>query len=128
MSIRILSILFGIIILLMINFSQGVAMEGKHDYIAKIKEQFKNINFSDGVGKEDAIIIAQNYMINEGANFYKDFNILKPIVEEDSMSSEDWIVGFPTRKEFRLKTGLQWNAMYINKKTGKVKYSGEGPS
>lgn len=120
--------IFTVAIILTLNSLQGVAMGEKFDYKAEIREKFKNIRLSDGVNKKEAIIIAQNYMINEGSEFCKNFNILNPTVEEDPMFPEDWIVGFPTTLKFRLKTSLKWNAMFINKKTGLVKYSGEGPS
>lgn len=128
MIIRMVILIFTVAVILTLNSLQGVVMGERPDYKAEIREKFKNVRLSDGANKEEAIIIAQNYMINEENDFCKNFNILKPTVEEDPKFPEDWIVGFPTTAAFRLKTGLEWNAMYVNKKTGEVIYSGEGPS
>lgn len=128
MSILIKVLAFTTATLLTFGPLEGAAMSGRPDFDTQIKEKIKNIDFSDGVSKEEAIVIAQNYMIDEGDDFCKDYNLLKPTVEESSRFPENWLVGFPTTLKYRLKTGLQWNAMFVNKKTGLVKYSGEGPS
>jgi hypothetical protein len=128
MIIKTLIMTFTVTIILTLNSLQGVAMGDRLDYKAVIRGKFNNIRLSDGIDKTEAIVIAQNYMINEADDFCKNFNILKPTVEEDPKFPDDWLVGFPAMAAFRLKTGLKWNAMYVNKKTGEVKYSGEGPS
>ena len=46
--------------------SIGAAMAQAPDYKELIKGKYKNIDLSEGVSKEEAIIIAQNYLIGKG--------------------------------------------------------------
>jgi hypothetical protein len=108
-------------ILLTTTFSvtnnKGLAMaERPYDYY---REKLKEVNISDGVSKEEAITLAQNYvidMIEKGEDFFRKLGISKPRLSEDPDFKEDWIISFPMRYGF-LKT---WNVIYVNKKTGKV--------
>ncbi len=112
--------LFLITAFFMIN-NKGIAMAGRpYDYY---REKLKEVNISDGVSKEEAIIIAQNYvidMIEKNDDFFKKLGISKPQLSEDPWYTdrfrEEWIILFPMRYGF-LKT---WNVIYVNKKTGEV--------
>jgi hypothetical protein len=113
-------VLFLISIFFIID-NKGMAMTGRpYDYY---REKLKEVNISDGVSKEEAIIIAQNYIIDkikEGGDFYKKLGISKPEFSDDSkyknQLKENWVILFPMRYGF-LKT---WNVIYVNKQTGKV--------
>jgi len=113
--------LFLITAFFMIN-NKGIALAGRpYDYY---REKLKEVNISDGVSKEEAIIIAQNYvidMIEKKEDFFKKLGISKPQLSEDPDFKEDWIILFPMRYGF-LKT---WGVVYVNKKTGKAVYGGE---
>ena len=112
--------LFLITAFFMIN-NKGMAMSKiTYEYY---REKLKEVNISDGVSKEEAIIIAQNYiidMIEKGEEFFRKLVISKPQLSEDPWYTdrfrEEWIILFPMRYGF-LKT---WNVIYVNKKTGEV--------
>lgn len=115
-------------------------MGEKPDYKTVIREKLKQVDISDGVSEEEAILLAQNYMINQKEDFSRNFVLSKPKVVEVNLNDpmfrkldntiykENWVISFPATLEFKLKTGLKWCEMFVNKKTGQVRYSGEGPS
>jgi len=101
-------------------------MGEKPNHKAEIKAKMKNIDISDGVGKEEAVILAQNYLLDNGLD-----NLLvtsKPSVENSSIKEGYWLIIFPTIKSVRSTQGLEWGSFRVDKKTGKVVYLGEGPS
>jgi hypothetical protein len=107
----------------------GGAMGERTDYRTEIKEKFKKINLSDGVSKEEAIIIAQNYMLEN--NGEEDYIIpsAEIFAENDPYwSKESWHISFKTKLKFRLRTSLEWMVVNVDKKTGKVTSGGGGPS
>lgn len=120
--------------------SKGAAMGDMSNYRAQIKEKYKKVDLSDGVSKEEAIIIAQNYMVEQKEAFWRVYKLSRPkVVDVDlndpifrkldsAIYKENWVISFPTTLKFRWKTGLKWNTIYVNKTTGKVQYAGEGPS
>ncbi len=61
-------LLFFIVFLMALS---GCAITGKAVY----KENLQLVNFSDGINEEEAVIIAQNYLINN--NLTKDCNIYR---------------------------------------------------
>lgn len=98
--------------------------EKPYDYY---REKLKEVDLSDGVSKEEAIIIAQNYVIDKiqgGEDFYKKLGISKPEFSEDpkyrNQLIEKWVILFPMRYGL-LKT---WNVIYVNKHTGEVTEGG----
>ena len=113
---------------ILIVFCQAsLAMGPRVDYKQVIRDNLSQVDISDGVSKEEAMIIAQNYMLNKRSDIEKDFNIRKPWVTPTSLFPDSWVVYFPTTFSFRNSTGLKWGGMFVNKKTGELKYSGEGP-
>lgn len=106
--------------------SKGMAMaENQYSYY---REKLKEVNISDGVSKEEAIIIAQNYvvdMIEKGEVFLKKLGLSKVEISADPYDiknfPDDWVVLFPMRYGL-FKT---WDVFYVNKMTGKV--VGGGP-
>ena len=119
-------ILIGIILWSLISSVWGGAMGEKLDYKAEIKSRLKTINISDWVNREEAKILAQNYLIDN--NLDNLLIISKPSIEFDRRRKDSWLITFPTTREVRLKQGLSWGSVLINKRTGEVKYLGEGPS
>ncbi len=112
-----------VIIIFFISNAKGVAMSRKLDRYAEIKEKFKQIDISDEVNKEEAIIIAQNYVIDKIEKeeiFFRKLGISNAQLSEDpsykDKFKENWVILFPMRFGF-LKT---WNVIYVNKQTGKV--------
>ena len=96
-------------------------------YRAKLQQ----VNFSDGISKEEAIIIAQNYLIEQGyfeKGSQKEIAIGKPKVSDSPLIKECWVVGFPTTWQARLESGLTELVIHIDKKTGKIKSEGWRPS
>lgn len=117
--------IFSITVFLVTN-SKGMAMaENPYSYY---RERLKEVNVSDGVDKEEAIIIAQNYVIDaieRGEDFPKKLGLSKAQLSEDPYDiknfPDDWVVLFPMRYGL-FKT---WDVFYVNKTTGKV--VGGGP-
>lgn len=102
-------------------------MGEKPDYKTQLKEKLKQVDIADGVNKEEAIIIAQNYLIDNGLD-----NLLvisKPKIEEKHHYGDNyWCISFPTNSKVKWTQGLKWGVALVDKKTGKGEYTGEGPS
>jgi hypothetical protein len=122
-----ISILIFIFLLLIFWQIPGGAMGERPDYKSQIKEKFKTIDLSDGVSKEEAAIIAQNFLIDDGFEL-KDVNILKPQVVESGLIEGCWAVTFNTSFKIKHSQGLNWYTVDIDKKTGEIKAKGFGPS
>ena len=90
-------------------------------YRAKLQQ----IDLSDGVSKEEAIIIAQNYLIDEKADGV--FAITKPRIEDSALIEGCWAVSFSRTWREQLEHGPLWSVVHIDKKTGKIKSSGGWP-
>jgi len=122
---RILLILF--LCFLVYGKNIGGAMGVNLNYKEQIKEKYKNIDLSDGVSKEEAIIIAQNYLIGEELD--KICDIATGEVVGDMYNNPGyWHVSFSATHKVKREQGLKWASVYVNKRTGEVKYGGEGPS
>lgn len=98
------------------------------------KAKLQQVNFSDGVSKEEAIVIAQNNVIDDGTD---KFCVLSRPSIEDSRFTVDgaghplapcWEVRFNATLKMRLKSDLKWFRVLVDKKTGQIKSSGWGPS
>lgn len=90
-----------------------------------IKSKMNMIDFSKQITKEEAIIIAQNYMIGKGC----DVGSAKIFGEHDSfLSDKSWHITFNTSLKVRWQTGLKWDTVDVDKKTGQVVGTGSGPS
>ncbi len=122
---KIMIVVIFLITAFFITNSKGMTMTGRpYDHY---QEKLKDIDTSDGVNKEEAIIIAQNYIIDkikEGEDFYKKLGISKPEFSDDpkykNQLIENWVILFPMRYGL-FKT---WYVIYINKYTGKVRTGG----
>lgn len=105
----------------------GEAMGGRPNYKTEIREKFKEVNIADGVSKEEAIIIAQSHVIENGFEL-KDISILKPDAGKSGLVDGCWAVGFDASLKIKWKQGLKWYTVHIDKETGKIKAEGWGPS
>lgn len=110
-----------------VNPDLGGAMGETSDYKTRIKAKLRNIDISDGVNQKEAIIIAQNYLIDEGLDKICAISTGK-VVGDLYNNPEYWHVSFSTTQNVKWKQGLKWASVYVSKKTGEAKYGGEGPS
>ncbi|MDD2751565.1 MAG: hypothetical protein PHN59_00330 [Candidatus Omnitrophica bacterium] len=115
-----------IILVLTVSYEKGGAMAERPDYRTQIKDKFSRLDLSDGVSKEEAVVIAQNYLIEKGID--KDCNIMKPEVKESQLVDNCWAVGFNAIAKVRSESGLEWFALHIDRTTGEIKGQGWGPS
>jgi hypothetical protein len=112
---------------LVLTSIQGVAMGAKPNYKEQIKQKLVNINLSDGISEEEAIIIAQNYIIDKGID--KDCLLDKPKVTDKGWSIPEgcWEISFEANANLRQKQDLEWFYMFIEKDKGTIKGSGWSP-
>lgn len=122
-------ILIFIFLLLIFGQISGGAMGERPDYKLQIKEKFQKINLSDGVSKEEATIIAQNALIENGGDKDCIISSAEVFAEDDSYRDKNyWHISFKTTSRFRSRTGLEWITTNVNKKTGEMVGGGAGPS
>ncbi|MDH4163634.1 MAG: hypothetical protein OEW15_13235 [Nitrospirota bacterium] len=57
----------------------------------EINKQMTLVNVSDGVNRDEALILARNYMVNTGYDY--DWNVNKPKTIEDA--GDYWAITFP---------------------------------
>lgn len=108
---------------------EGEAMGERQDFKSMIKEKMKTVDFSDGVSKEEAIIIAQNHLLETEWGKSCDLKSVEVFGENDSYwDKNSWHISFKLILKERLKSGLEWTVLNVDKKTGKVTSGGEGPS
>jgi hypothetical protein len=108
---------------------KGAPMSERPDYKTQIKEKYKKIDLSDGVSKEEAIVIAQNYLIEQGRDTTCDLRSAEIFGENDRFwDKNSWHISFNTTLGERLKTGINWITIHIEKQTGRLACEGGGPS
>ena len=119
-----LPLLLIIITVISINTNKGNAMAEKPlDYY---KEKLKEVNISDGVNKEEAIILAQNYIVND-EELKSMCNVHKPRIYEVRLSEGYWEVQFPLKWKYGIGPLRRWVVLYVDIKTGEVKGGGQTP-
>lgn len=97
-------------------------------YKAQIKEKFRGVNLADGVDEEEAVIIAQNDLIETGDDKNCVISSAKVFGQNDPYWSKDsWHVSFRTAFRERMRSGLKWVTVNVDKKTGKITSGGGGP-
>jgi len=106
---------------------KGEAMGNRPSFESIIKEKMKVINISDGVSREEAIIIAQNYLIDKGIN--NDCIIAKPQVIEKGWSIPNGTceIRFEANRTIKRKQGLEWFSVYVDIEKGGIEGCGWGP-
>ena len=102
-------------------------MGEKPDYKEQIKQQFKNMDSSGGITKGDAVVIAQNYIVDKGID--KNCVITRPKITDKGWSIPDgcWEISFKATANIRRKQGLEWFSVFIDKSQGTIKGSGWSP-
>ncbi len=119
---------FSLVMVILIN-NQGIAMAGKQsDYY---REKLKEVDLSDGVTQDEAIIIAQHNVISgieRGDVFYEKLDIAEAKIFEDpwyiNEFPEDWIILFPIRRGFS-SIGSNEYLVFVHKENGEVVHGGE---
>ncbi len=109
----------------------GGMMAKSSDYY---RAQLQQVNLTDGVSKEEAVIIAQNNLIDDGTD--KSCVLSQPSVKDSRFTVDGaghplapcWEVRFDATWKTRLRSGLKWFRVLVDKKTGQIKSSGWGPS
>ena len=91
-------------------------------YRAKLRE----IDPSDGISKAEAVIIAQNYLLDHGLD--RECDLTRSTVGESGLHENCWAVSFDATSKVKAESGLNWYALDIDKKTGQIKSSGWGPT
>jgi len=121
-----------ILISLFLGICKGEAM-GKRQEKPKRDEINNNelsaVNSFGGIDKNEAIILAKNYIVNNGLDNLLDVSRIRKVDNKKHHYGEEyWFISFSTTREGRWEQQLTWGALLVNKYTGEVKYLGEGPS
>jgi len=108
---------------------RGIAMAIKPNSIEKIKDDYKQINFSDGISEKEAAIIAKHYIAtNEDYDLVSNVKMNSVRVEKSGFDDTWWAVSFDANFKFKRKTGLKWYTIHIDKSSGELKTRGWGPA
>ncbi len=108
---------------------RGVPMAINPDKSNEIIKKYNRINFSDGINKDEAIIIAQHSIVTDEENNWKDnLKVASAEVDNSGLDEGWWAVGFDATLSFKSRTGLRWFTIHIDKKTGEIKSKGWGPA
>ena len=102
-------------------------MGEKVNYKTMMEDKLKQVNILDGVSKEEAIIIAQNYLLKENIKI-EELGFLSPKVRESKIIKGCWAVVFDAKFKVRMESGLHWFRVHIDRNTGEIKSRGWGPS
>ncbi len=86
----------------------------------------QSINASDGISQAEAIVIARNIVVEKGIS--KSCKISRPKVKDSTRVENCWSVEFPANWKVRLKQGLVFFSVDVDKKTGEMKAWGWEPS
>ena len=111
----------------LVSSNVSFSMSDNKKKVDIIREKLKNIDFSDGINKEEAIIITQNYLIDKGFKL-ENIDVLKPTVDQSGLYDDCWVVIFNASFHVRHGQGLKWYSLDIDKKLGEVRVEGWGPS
>jgi hypothetical protein len=120
-----------VVLVIMFMFS----IEGRAMDLNSNKENNSNLEENNFISEEKALKLAKQYIINEGIDVLN-LNKMRLINKSDyhynaipkELFERDWIFIAPTTLKVKMFQGLKWGIIYVNKKTGKVIYGGEGPS
>ena len=123
-------LLIGVFIMLLLPL-KGSTMGDNPKKTEQIKQEYAKLNLSDGVNKEEALIIAQYFIINDPSAVSSNVIISSAEVGESGLKNvigDCWVVSFDSKFRVKLQSGLKWFTVHIDKVTGKVKTWGWGPS
>lgn len=123
---KVSSVLF--VLILLLGYHVGDAMGMGRNYEAQIKEKFKKINLADGVDEKEAVVIVQNAVIESGDDKNCVISSAKVFGQNDPYWSKDsWHISLRTTFRERMRSGLKWTAVNVDKKTGEMTPGGAGP-
>ena len=98
-------------------------------YESEIRTKAEQINISDGVNRDEAIVLAQHQLLQDNRARGLSLSSADVFGENDPFWDKDtWHVSFKTKFPSRLKDGTKWWVLNVNKETGEVTYGGGGPS
>jgi hypothetical protein len=120
-----------LIFILLILPWKGYAMDNNTKMIEQINNNYAKLNLSDGISEEEALIIAQHFIINDSSSVFSNVVIMRGKVMESGLKNvigDCWVVSFTAKLKFKWQTGLKWFDVHIDKTTGDVKTTGWGPS
>lgn len=110
------------IIILAVLFTVIMPYEGGAMAERPNKENFQEqVDLSDGVNKEEAVILAKNYIMQKGLE--KNMIVLKPKVKENSLVKECWAVYFSPSSQMRGRIPFNF-VVDVDKNTGEIKLAG----
>ncbi len=102
-------------------------MSFRRDNVEKVKEDYKKIDISDGVNKDEALIIGKYFIAtHQDLDVTENVKIKTAEVDQSGLNDDWWAVGFDTSFKFK-RRGLQWYTVNIDKNTGEIKARGFGP-
>lgn len=109
---------------------KGSAMGDNPKKIEQIKQNYAKLNLTDGVSREEALIIAQNFVINDS---YASSSVVissGKVMESGFKKTlgNCWAVSFNAKLKVKRQTGLKWFTLHIDKTTGEIKVKDWGPS
>ena len=79
---------------------EGAAMAGDNKLNPEtVRERLKDVNYSNGVSKEDAVIIAQNYILDKGISL-KDIHFGEPQVKQSGEYKREVLTRAYLEKKF----------------------------
>ena len=121
-----------VLIIMFMCSTEGCAMNMNSDR----NSSSNNLENNGLIIEEKALILAKDYILSEGLDKILDSKEIRPVCEKDDAYDllteddfeADWIFIIPTTSKVRLFQGLEWGIIYVNRKSGKVIYGGEGPS
>lgn len=89
------------------------------------ENELEMINRNDGITKEEAVVIARSYLIKNGIS--EKVNINNPKVADSHLNVPSWFVKFNTRLNMKIKQGLEYYEVHVDKITGEIKVIGWWP-
>ena len=109
---------------------KGSAMGDNPKKIEQIKQNYAKLNLTDGVSREEALIIAQNFVINDS---YASSSVVissGKVMESGFKKTlgNCWAVSFNAKLKVKGQRGLKWFTLHIDKTTGEIKVKDWGPS
>ena len=110
-------IMKGIVVLCLIHLLSGCATTNS------IKVNYEKINYSDGINKEEAVLIAKNHLLS--TKYKYDYQIISPLVLNNKSTRQYpdfWCIRFHPKK---LHLMPYYYLVMINKKTGEIVSYGE---
>ncbi len=109
---------------------KGLAMGNNPKTIEKIKEDYSKLNLTDGVSKQEALIIAKHFVINDPYNLSAVVMSSGKVMESGykDLKGNCWAVIFDAKLKVKWQTGLLWFEVHIDKVSGMIKVQGWGPS